>query len=605
MLKKLMLVLFMACGAFSSYPSLGLDNVPADAVLAERERDPACDMWTAGQSGYNGIIRGCSKEEAMLNAFASMQETNSLVCKDGSPDYWGCIPKISDAGGHWNVEANRCLWYNNSKTVCINWQWQVVHSHPLYQVPNPYICPPKLRPDYTIGPVEKADGSKWCTRPDIYVACPPEQPNLSLSAGCYGTEQAPVKACSDGNPIIIADGRKIQPEPADLNLANGLFELQRTYTTNTEQDNSGYFPPVPSEQAPPEWLRYKVPAGYRVGGGYISDPYSGDISGVRLKGAWSLNALPRLNIGSTLLTRINGNQRATFKPAGDGSYISREFRGDKVQPAEGGWRYQPEPGVVEQYDASGLLVRRQQQGRTLTISYNARQQPERLTAGDEQLLLSYDDARRLSRAELDSEWVSYGYDERNRLVSVTRNDGRVRQYHYEDPRFPEALTGITDERGVRYASFQYDAQGRAIESRHGEQDRYQFVFGDNQTTVINPLGKETIYRYTNLSGIKRLTSVEGVPSENCAGANKAYSYYPNGQLQTHTDWQGVVTRFEYNSRGLVSREIEAEGTPLQRETRYEYHPVHPWPLRITSDLNITEYDYDDHGNLRASRVLPR
>ena len=407
---------------------------------------------------------------------------------------------------------------------------------------------------------------------------------------------------------MIADGRKVQIEEPDLSLANNLFQLQRVYFSSSHHDNATFSLPLPTAKAPahwPRWPTFKIPLGHRFSESYLSDPYSGDLWGSEWQASWFLKALPRLAIGSSFIVRIDANTTSSFRSWSDGSFVSREFNGHRITPDGSGWRYQPKPGVVEQYDASGLLVRRQQQGRTLTISYNAQNQPERLTAGAEQLLLSYDDARRLSRAELDSEWVSYGYDERNRLVSVTRNDGRVRQYHYEDPRFPEALTGITDERGVRYATFQYDTQGRAIESRHGEQDRYQFVFGDNQTTVINPLGKETIYRYTNLSGIKRLTAVEGVPSENCAGANKAYSYYPNGQLQTRTDWQGVVTRFEYNSRGLVSREIEAEGTPLQRETRYEYHPVHPWPIRITSGLNITEYDYDDHGNLRASRVLPR
>jgi hypothetical protein len=39
--------------------------------------------------------------------------------------------------------------------------------------------------------------------------------------------------------------------------------------------------------------------------------------------------------------------------------------------------------------------------------------------------------------------------QRNRIVW---QDGRVRRYHHEDSRCPQAVTGLTDEAGVRYGS---------------------------------------------------------------------------------------------------------------------------------------------------------
>ena len=48
---------------------------------------------------------------------------------------------------------------------------------------------------------------------------------------------------------------------------------------------------------------------------------------------------------------------------------------------------------------------------------------------------------------------TYAYDADNNLISVTYPDGAMRAYHYEDARFPHHLTGITDENGVRFASY--------------------------------------------------------------------------------------------------------------------------------------------------------
>ena len=59
---------------------------------------------------------------------------------------------------------------------------------------------------------------------------------------------------------------------------------------------------------------------------------------------------------------------------------------------------------------------------------------------------------------------AYAYDANNNLISVTHPDGGVRQYVYGNASFPNALTGIIDENGKRYASWTYDAQGRAISS---------------------------------------------------------------------------------------------------------------------------------------------
>ena len=111
--------------------------------------------------------------------------------------------------------------------------------------------------------------------------------------------------------------------------------------------------------------------------------------------------------------------------------------------------------------------------------------------------------------------IRYTYDEaaslgpgvpvRGQLSSVSWQDGAVRRYHYEDARWPQALTGITDEAGVRYATYSYNDLGRVERSEHvGGADRVDFAYGFNAagqatstlTDYTGPNGAATSRSYT-------------------------------------------------------------------------------------------------------------
>lgn len=61
----------------------------------------------------------------------------------------------------------------------------------------------------------------------------------------------------------------------------------------------------------------------------------------------------------------------------------------------------------------------------------------------------------------------FRYDVNGNLEYVDLPDNTSRQYHYEDVDNIDFLTGITDERGVRYASWTYNSNGKADSSAHG------------------------------------------------------------------------------------------------------------------------------------------
>src|SRR5690606_26020131 len=157
---------------------------------------------------------------------------------------------------------------------------------------------------------------------------------------------------------------------------------------------------------------------------------------------------------------------------------------------------------------------------------------------------------------------------------VQRPDQAQRIYHYEDSRFPTYLTGITDERGVRYATWTYDDQGRAISSEHaGGTDKTLLAFNaDGSTTVTNPLGKQTTYHFDDIAGARRVTQVEGHATTSCEGANQNYTYTPEGWLASKTDWKGNTTTYSYNTFGQEISRTEASGTPEARTITTEWHP---------------------------------
>ena len=204
-----------------------------------------------------------------------------------------------------------------------------------------------------------------------------------------------------------------------------------------------------------------------------------------------------------------------------------------------------------------------------------------------------------------SELVEYTYDEFSRLTLAEIYPGKNKWYHYENNQFPFALTGITDENGVRFATWAYDSQGRAISSEHagGKEKVYLEFHSNNSTTVTNPLGKKTTYHFQQFNGVNKVVKVEGHQSENCAAANKEYTYYPNGLLKTKTDWKGNTTEYKYNTQGLQVEKTEAVGTPQARTTTTEWDVEKRFPLKSSDGQLETQYQYDDKGKLTSKKQV--
>jgi YD repeat-containing protein len=176
---------------------------------------------------------------------------------------------------------------------------------------------------------------------------------------------------------------------------------------------------------------------------------------------------------------------------------------------------------------------------------------------------------------------------------------RVR-YLYEDARFPNALTGIIDENGERFATWSYDAELRANLSMHADgAERTDIVYDEttNSRTVTNALGKQTIYYHQLVQGRNKMIRAEGLPTLNCPATTGTNTYNADGLIASTTDRNGNITTYQYNSRALEISRTEALGKAGQQTTATEWHPGLPLPTKITEPGRTTDLTYDIAGRL--------
>jgi RHS repeat-associated protein len=279
----------------------------------------------------------------------------------------------------------------------------------------------------------------------------------------------------------------------------------------------------------------------------------------------------------------------------------------------GEWVYRKKSGETLFFEPFTMLIARIEdaQGNFKTIT----REGNTTTVTDQfgsQLVMTKNQTGKVISAEISQQGetetlnFTYEYDDRERLIKAIYPDAKFKQYHYESERWPRKLTGITDESGVRYATWQYDNFGRAILSEHAlESERKSIRYGTDSSgtnqvaTETNELGKQTIYHFEKFDKRLRATKVEGQASTSCIASNKGYSYDAEGNRTGSTDWNGNQTQYEYNDRELQTVRIEAAGTAQERRTETLWHETKPFPLKRTVGTQELVYEYDDKDQLAS------
>ncbi|MEN1834421.1 DUF6531 domain-containing protein [Pseudomonas lijiangensis] len=327
-----------------------------------------------------------------------------------------------------------------------------------------------------------------------------------------------------------------------------------------------------------------------------------------MDGLWRHSYSSSLNVGADFVVLVRSDGRESLFKLADGKYSSATDLGSLIA-TDTGWTFKSLDGSVMSFSESGQLTKVvSPQG----LVHNVSRDKYNVTVTNEfgqSVKFADDILGQLKALESGDTKIQYAY-QAQRLTGLSKNVSGLtstRSYHYEDARNAGLLTGITDERGVRFATWSYDDRGRAISSQHsGGAGLTQIVYNeDGSSSVTNELGKTMVYRYKQIEGVKRIIAIEGEPTPNCPASNSTYTYNSQGQILTKTDAKGQITNYSYNARGLEVSRTEAAGTAVARTTSTEWHPDRSLPVKVIEPNRITEYSYDSQGRELTRQVTSR
>ncbi|BBL60897.1 type IV secretion protein Rhs (plasmid) [Methylomonas koyamae] len=270
-----------------------------------------------------------------------------------------------------------------------------------------------------------------------------------------------------------------------------------------------------------------------------------------------------------------------------------------------GWQLLTRDDAIESYTLDGRLSAiTTRAGMTTSLSYDNQNRLSKVTGHfGYALSFAYNSSNQLASISLpDGSRYQYAYDANNNLISVTNPDQTKRQYVYENSTFTHLLTGIIDEKGKRFATWTYDAKGRATSSQHaGGAELTSVAYNaDGSSTVTDALGNQHGYNFTTQFDVVKPTNVTGAANKGLGA--KAFTYDANGFVASKTDFNGNVTTFVRDAGGQETSRTEAAGTPLARTITTTWHANYRLPIKITEPNRVTSFSYDANGNLLKRTV---
>ncbi|MGJ7562323.1 RHS repeat-associated core domain-containing protein [Variovorax sp. GB1R11] len=332
-------------------------------------------------------------------------------------------------------------------------------------------------------------------------------------------------------------------------------------------------------------------------------------TGTSLGKVWShsfsakLVATPSTSPVTAAITTGQGYERTFARVSGASIWSGTNNADTLAQLSSGGWTYsRADDNTTFSFDGSGKLqTQTDRNGWVTTYIYNGAGQLASVTNNfGRTLAFGYNGAGQLNTVTTpDSRIIAYGYDNTGRLVSVLYPDGKSRNFVYENTSFPQALTGIFDEAGVRWGTFAYDSTGRAISTQlAGSVDSYQVSYPSaGSARVTDPLG--TIHNYNYGMTMGKLAVLAGsMPSgeSKSDAANRVQD--ANGLITSETDFTGAVTTTTWDvARRLPTTVVYASGTPEARTVTTQWHSTLALPVLVTEDNRTTAYTYDAVGNV--------
>lgn len=426
-------------------------------------------------------------------------------------------------------------------------------------------------------------------------------PSLALADQCPDLPKATSNACRVGNPVSPLTGQKSQNEPPDFQTVGPhALVFRRTYRSDTS--NYG------ATKAFTGGWRHNWERSLSLL--LVSDP-SPTITALR-------------DDGSTARYVKNGSQWLDAE-GNSKDRIVNETGPDGV----GTWQYYvAATDTIESYGGDGRLLRvTERNGWSTTLVYTTNTSADfpggtaRLLASVQnqfgaQLRFSYDVKNRLTAVTSpDGKQIQFGYLDDGTLT-VTWPDQTVRRYHYgEDiPAFqsllPNRLTGITDEKGVRFSTYRYNTGGTydstsgfiTSEEHAGGVDKLSFSYSANSSLVTDSNALTRSFNYQLAGKLRQPTGASG--SSPIGDPFNSIQYDSASNVSRTVDRNGSDTRYSYDALGRETQRIEGYGTADAKTTTTEWHPTWNLPLKVAAPGRVDYFSYDAKGQVLAYSWYP-
>jgi len=313
----------------------------------------------------------------------------------------------------------------------------------------------------------------------------------------------------------------------------------------------------------------------------------------------SLNTSPSGTGSSYLLLQRPDGRSERFRPTANGGWAADPNIADTLTADQTGYTvYIAGPDQFERYSTTGQLQYiADASGQTTTLTYSGSQLQTVTDPLGRTLTFGYDGNGLVHTVtQPDGGVLTYSYTN-GLLTSVQYPDGKTKQYIYNEStltggtNLPNAITGVTDESGVRYENTSYNANGQAISSSQAGGANQTTLSGmtANGATMVTPLGATTTYatKDDGYGGIKLTNAFMPCHTSWCYQTWQSITYDANGYPNQYVDFSSNKTNTTYNSVGLETQRIEAVGQGYkQRTINTTWDTVLRHPLtRVTLDNN--------------------
>lgn len=412
----------------------------------------ACDRVTAAR--YSTLMQAAAAGQVAPNAVVG----GPIVVRTYSCGYNASYPNWANTYIDWEIwqytdnPANR---YNFAGNLTYNVSTRAASR-----------CP--INSTAVTGGCQCVPGAQENSTHTACIAAPPEPSRSAVASGAIcKAPPRPIAGEASPNPIAPATGDKLRFETDLVDGGPSPLSFGRIYRSTWGLDASRLPVPMGVAWTHTHSAKLAIAAGsFTV---FTAEGYARVFA--QNGGTWIAS-----NSADTLTQSGTG---FLFHKADDDSNWLFDAYGKLLSRTErNGW------ATSYSYDPSGeLMTITNGFGRTLTLAYNGLGQLISVTTGDGRV-------------------VGYSYDTSNRLSVVTYPGGATRSFLYENAAFPQALTGINDESGTRFATFAYDTQGRAVSSElAGSVDRYSVSYATASSSIVtDPLMTNRTYTYSTNKG---------------------------------------------------------------------------------------------------------